>query len=411
MKCRHCSGEVSLQMIDLGFAPPSNAYLTEEDLSKPEMYLPLRVKVCEQCWLAQTEDFAERESLFTSAYAYFSSTSTSWVKHAKDYFDMISTQLALGKGSFVVEIASNDGYLLKNFVEAEIPCLGVEPTRETALHAEARGVPTIQEFFGTSLAKKLGKTHPKADLIIGNNVFAHVPDINDFTLGIKKLLAPGGTVTLEFPHLMNLISECQFDTIYHEHYSYLSLKTVMRILTSVGLRVFHVEELSTHGGSLRVYGRHENDPRHDDNSVSQMISKEEAFGLEIPDTYKNFEKKAIEIRNDFVEFLIGKQRLGQLVVAYGAAAKGNTLLNYSGVKKDLLPIVFDAAPSKQGKFLPGTHIPVLHPDQLEDLNPTAVLVLPWNLAREIMEDLAELVTRGTEFFVVVPRMAQLVRYI
>lgn len=406
MKCRHCSSEVSLQMIDLGFAPPSNAYLIEEDLSKPEMYLPLRVKVCEECWLVQTEDFAGRDTLFTSTYAYFSSTSTSWVKHAKDFFEMIKTELSLGADNFVVELASNDGYLLRNFVEAQIPCLGIEPTQETAFEGETNGVPTIQEFFGADLAEKLDATHPKADLIIGNNVFAHVPDINDFTVGIKRLLAPNGTVTLEFPHLRTLISECQFDTIYHEHYSYLSLKTVRRIFKNAGLRVFHVEELSTHGGSLRVYGCHENDSRRDLDSVSQMISSEDEFGLEKPDTYKNFEKKAIEIRNDFVEFLIQKQRLGQLVVAYGAAAKGNTLLNYAGVKKDLLPMVFDAASSKQGKFLPGSHIPIKGPELLETIHPGAIVVLPWNLAIEISDLLKERLQKEPEMWVAIPEIAR-----
>lgn len=407
MKCRHCNSQLLLQMIDLGFSPPSNAYLTEEGLNTPEVHLPLRVNVCETCWLVQTEDFAEYDSLFTSTYAYFSSTSTSWLKHARDYCDMISTNLALGKDSFVVELASNDGYLLKNFVEADIPCVGIEPTRETALHAEAKGVPTIQEFFGTDLAKSLEATHPKADLIIGNNVYAHVPDINDFTLGIKHLLAPTGTVTLEFPHLLNLISECQFDTIYHEHYSYLSLKTVMRIFRSVGLRIFRVEELSTHGGSLRVFGCHEDDPRQDTNSGPQIIAKEEAFGLESPHTYRNFQKKAIEIRNDFVEFLIERQRLGQSVVAYGAAAKGNTLLNYAGANRDLLPVVFDAAPSKQNKFLPGTHIPVRHPENLTELNPDAVVILPWNLADEISGLVRQMLNNEPELWIAVPKLNQL----
>ena len=404
MKCRHCGDQLALQMIDLGFAPPSNAYLTEDELDQPERYLPLRVKVCESCWLVQTEDFAERDLLFTSNYAYFSSTSTSWVNHSRAYFEMITAELSLGANDFVVELASNDGYLLKNFVEANIPCLGIEPTQETALHAETQGVPTIQEFFGTELAKKLETSHPKADLIIGNNVYAHVPDINDFTSGLKHLLAPTGTVTLEFPHLLKLISECQFDTIYHEHYSYLSLKTVMRIFQAAGLRIFHVEELSTHGGSLRIFGCHGNDPRQDRDSVSQMISQEDAFGLEEPNAYQLFERKAIQIRNEFIEFLIQKQRLGHVVVAYGAAAKGNTLLNYAGVKKDLLPMVFDAASSKQEKFLPGTHIPVRHPNHLRSLNPDAVVILPWNLAGEITELLAEIMVTQPELWIAAPKL-------
>lgn len=396
-------------MINLGFAPPSNAYLTEEDLNKPELHLPLRVNVCETCWLAQTQDFAKRDLLFTSTYAYFSSTSTSWLKHAKDYFKMISVELSLGKDDFVVELASNDGYLLRNFVKAKVPCLGIEPTQETALHAEANGVPTVQEFFGIDLAKRLEKRYSKADLIIGNNVYAHVPDINDFTLGIKRLLAVGGTVTLEFPHLLNLVSECQFDTIYHEHYSYLSLKAVIRIFTSVGLRVFRAEKLLTHGGSLRVFGCHADDLRDSEDSVSHIIAEEDAFGLEKPGTYGDFETKATVARNAFREFLIEKKRLGQLVVAYGAAAKGNTLLNYAGIGEDLLPFVFDAAPSKQDKFLPGTHLPVRKPDDLRLLDPKVIVILPWNLADEISEVLEETVQGDTEFYVALPRLTRLIR--
>jgi hypothetical protein len=407
VKCRHCKTEVSLQMVDLGFAPPSNAYLTEADLNKPQLYLPLRVKACEKCWLVQTEDFAQRDLLFTSNYAYFSSTSSSWVEHAKDYFEIITSELSLGSDSFVVELASNDGYLLKNFVEAEIPCLGIEPTRETALHAESNGVPTIQEFFGMDLATKLGKTYPKANLLIGNNVYAHVPDINDFTRGIKQLLAPSGTVTLEFPHLQNLILDCQFDTIYHEHYSYFSLKTVTRIFQSFGLRIFRVERLPTHGGSLRVFGCHSNDARHTEDSVAEIIAGEDASGLENPNTYGDFQKRAIEIRNDFIEFLIAKQRSGQVVVAYGAAAKGNTLLNYAGIEKDLLPMVFDAAPSKQNKFLPGTQIPVMDPLLLKDLEPDAIVVLPWNLIGEVREVLRGTFRKEPEVWVPVPHLTRL----
>ena len=403
MRCRHCSSDVSLQMIDLGFAPPSNAYLTDEDLSKPELYLPLRVKVCEKCWLVQTEDFAQRHLLFTSNYAYFSSTSESWVRHARQYCEEITAELSLGPGSFVVELASNDGYLLRNFVEHGVPCLGIEPTTETALHAQTTGVPTLQEFFGQNLATKLESEYPKADLIIGNNVYAHVPDINDFTRGVKRLLSRSGTVTLEFPHLLNLMAECQFDTIYHEHFSYLSLKTVKRIFEYAGLRVFRVEKLSTHGGSLRLYGCHTEDPRKTENNVSQTVREEEAFGLETPETYREFERRAIEIRNSFVEFLIEQQRLGKLVVGYGAAAKGNTLLNYSGIKKDLLPVVFDAAPSKQNKFLPGSHIPVQDPRLLKQLRPHAVLVLPWNLATEVHGVLQGIMENDAEVWVALPQ--------
>ena len=407
MRCRHCSAEVSLQMIDLGFAPPSNAYLTESDLYRPEMYLPLRVKVCEECWLVQTEDFAQRDALFTSDYAYLSSTSTSWMKQARNYFEMITTELSLGVNSFVVELASNDGYLLKNFVDGGIPCLGIEPTKEPARLAESEGVTTVQEFFGTDLSREIASDYPKADLIIANNVYAHVPDINDFTLGIKNLLAPSGTVTLEFPHLLNLVLDCQFDTIYHEHYSYLSLKAVIRIFDAFGLRVFRVEKLPSHGGSLRVFGCHASDPKPAEASVFRIIAEEDAFGLETPRTYEDFQKRAIEIRNDFVGFLIEKQRSGQTVVAYGAAAKGNTLLNFAGVQKDLLPMVFDAASSKQGKFLPGNHVPVKSPQLMRATNPDVVMILPWNLESELRGVVAGILTETPEFWVALPRLRRL----
>lgn len=407
MKCRHCSNNVTLQMIDLGFAPPSNSYLGPEDLNSPEMSLPLRVKVCEECWLVQTEDFARRDLLFSPSYAYFSSTSTSWVKHARDYFEMVVAELLIGADSFVVELASNDGYLLKNFVEGGIPCLGVEPAEEAALQAKAAGIPTVVEFFGAELARKLDSTHSKADLIIGNNVYAHVPDINDFTLGIKHLLAPSGTVTLEFPHLLKLMSECQFDTIYHEHYSYLSLKAAARIFASAGLKIFRVEKLSTHGGSLRIFGCHTEDSRAVEQSVHSTISEEDAFQLEHRETYEDFEARAVGIRNRFVSFLIENQQLGKVVVAYGAAAKANTLLNYAGIKPDLLPLVVDAAPSKQDKFLPGTHIPVKTPEVLKTIRPDRVIILPWNLAGEITELLKTILANETELWVVTPELAQL----
>lgn len=400
---------VSLQMVDLGFAPPSNAYLSEESLNEPEVYLPLRVKVCTSCWLVQTEDFVERDSLFRPDYAYFSGASQSWNVHARTYFEMISAELCLGPDSFVVELASNDGYLLKHFVEAGIPSLGVEPTLEVALQAESLGVRTLREFFGLELAERVSEDHGKADLIIANNVYAHVPDINDFTRGIKELLAPNGTVTLEFPHLLRLISDCQFDTIYHEHYSYLGLGTVIRIFRSAGLRVLRVEKLDTHGGSLRVYGCHPEDPRDSDESISLLVDEEEAFGLEATSTYESFEKRAIKLRNDFTKFLIERHERGQVVVGYGAAAKGNTLLNFAGLKKDLLPVVFDAAPSKQGKFLPGTHIAIQEPSRIEAVGPDVVLVLAWNLAHEIVGVLESLITPDAEIWVALPELKRLPR--
>jgi hypothetical protein len=407
MNCRHCATPLRHNLLDLGFAPPSNAYLTTDDLSKPEKYYPLRVKVCDSCWLVQTEDFAQAHELFDANYAYFSSTSSSWVKHARDYSDHVIERFNLGSNSQVVEIASNDGYLLRNFVSAGIPCLGIEPTTSTAKAAEVQGIPVLREFFGGALAHKLRDQGIRADLIIGNNVYAHVPDINDFTRGLKAALKPNGTITLEFPHLMRLIEQAQFDTVYHEHFSYLSLQTVSRIFTVAGLRVWDVEELPTHGGSLRVYGCHQDDPRLTQATVSSMLQSEIQHGLQDLATYLRFKPRAEKIKNDLLSFLLEQKRSGKKVVAYGAAAKGNTLLNYAGVKADLVEFVCDAAHAKQGKYMPGSHIPILHP--IEMLNRTFdwVLILPWNIAREVVQQNAVLKTKGVGFVTAVPELAVL----
>jgi hypothetical protein len=336
MKCRHCSSELTHTFLDLGFAPPSNAYLTKDDLTKSEKYYPLKVMVCNQCWLVQTEDYAQADELFDSEYAYFSSTSTGWLKHAREYAEKMTEALGLNEKSLVIEVASNDGYLLKNFVEKKIPCLGIEPTASTAKVAEALGIPVLREFFGEQLGKRLLQEGRQADLIAGNNVYAHVPDINDFTLGLKAALKPNGTITLEFPHLMRLVEFNQFDTIYHEHFSYLSLYTVARIFKAAGLRVWNVEELPTHGGSLRIYGCHESDDRQTLPAVNAILEKEKERGLQDLTIYEAFQNNANAIKNDFLEFLIMQKKLGKKIAAYGAAAKGNTLLNYGGVKPDLL---------------------------------------------------------------------------
>jgi SAM-dependent methyltransferase len=383
MKCRHCNNFLKKTFLDLGYAPPSNSYLNKKDLSKPEIYYPLKIRVCNKCWLVQTEDYAKAETFFTPDYAYFSSISSSWLLHAKKYSDKIIKELNLNKKSYVVEIASNDGYLLKNFIKKKIPCLGIEPTKSTADVAQKLKIPVIRKFFTESLGNKIVRDGKKADLIIGNNVFAHVPDINDFTKGIKVLLKQGGIVTLEFPHLMRLIEKRQFDTIYHEHFSYLSLNTISNIFSTFGLRIWKVEELSTHGGSLRVYGCHENDGRQICLSVNKILKEEVNKGLLKLKTYINFQKKIEQIKDNFLSFLIKQKRLGKKIVAYGAAAKGNTLLNFSGVKPDLLPFVFDAAKSKQGKFLPGSHIPILPPKELTKIKPDFLLILPWNIINEI----------------------------
>lgn len=383
MNCRHCKTELTQTFLDLGFSPPSNAYLGKVDLFKPEYYYPLNIKVCDQCWLVQTEDYAQANDLFRSDYAYFSSTSSGWLLHAKNYVQKIISDLKLNSDSFIIEVASNDGYLLKNFLKAGIPCLGIEPTDSTAAAAEKIGVPVLREFFCDALAQSLASDGKQADLIIGNNVFAHVPDINDFTQGLKSALKKGGTITLEFPHLMRLIDNIQFDTVYHEHYSYLSIQTVIKIFQSAGLRVFRVEELTTHGGSLRIYGCHDNDNRSEHPSVLKILSLEKLHGLNKLCTYLNFQPKANKIKNDFINFLIEKKRAGKKICGYGAAAKGSTLLNYAGIKPDLLPFVADAAKSKHGKFMPGSHIPIHDPVDVNWHELDYVLILPWNIADEV----------------------------
>lgn len=404
MKCRHCKAVLEHTFLDLGFAPPSNAYLTEDDLTKLEKFYPLKIKVCNQCWLVQTEDCTKADELFSADYAYFSSTSIGWLTHAANYAERMSRRFQLSKHSLVIEVASNDGYLLKNFVEADIPCLGIEPTASTAAAAEQLGIPVIREFFGEQLGKQLAATGKQADLIIGNNVYAHVPDINDFTLGLKTTLKPGGTITLEFPHMMRLLEYTQFDTVYHEHFSYLSLFTVERIFKAAGLRVWDVDELPTHGGSLRIYGCHVEDPRAQSQSVSAMVSEEGQRGLRTLPTYENFQAKANRVKDNLLAFLIEQKRSGKTVAGYGAAAKGNTLLNYAGVKPDLLPFVCDAAPSKQGKFMPGSHIPILPPHVLLEYCPDYLLILPWNLASEVKLQNANLLKLGTKVVTAVPNL-------
>lgn len=404
MKCRHCGNLLQHSFIDLGFAPPSNAYLSAEDLSRPEVHYPLRVQVCDQCWLVQTEDYADAEELFSPDYAYFSSTSTSWLDHAARYSQMITGRLGLGPESLVIEVACNDGYLLKNFLAAGIDCLGVEPTASTATVAEALGIPVIREFFGEAFALRLVEQGRQADLIAGNNVYAHVPDINDFTAGLAAALKPEGTITLEFPHLLPLIEHTQFDTIYHEHFSYLSLTAVTSIFAAAGLRVYDVEELPTHGGSLRVYGCHDDAPIATTDNVGGLIDRELQFGLTRLDTYTGFQARADRVKTDFLAFLIEQKKAGRQIAAYGAAAKGNTLMNYAGVRADLLPYVCDAAVAKQGKYMPGSHIPIRSPQALRVEAPDVILILPWNIADEVRDQLAELAGAGTTFVTAVPEL-------
>lgn len=404
MNCRHCGNVLQHTFINLGFAPPSNAYLSEEDLASPEKYLPLKVKICDNCWLVQTEDYADVKSLFTAKYSYFSSTSSSWLLHAKRYTKKIIEDLNLNSSSHVIEVACNDGYLLKNFVKAGIPCLGIEPTDSTADAAEKLNIPVLRKFFTESLGKKLFSEGRQADLIIGNNVYAHVPRINDFTKGLKKTLKPDGVITLEFPHLMRLIELKQFDTIYHEHFSYLSLFTVRKIFSKIGLRIFRVEELNTHGGSLRIYGCHYNNSRKTECSVDELLKKESKQGLQKLETYLSFQSCADVIKDDFISFLIQKKRNGKKVVAYGAAAKGNTLLNYAGVKPDLLSFVSDAQKVKQNLYLPGSHIPILSPDHLRDIKPDYVVIFPWNIAEEVIQQNKFIREHGGKFVTAIPNL-------
>ncbi len=404
MNCRHCKSKLEHVFLDLGVAPPSNAYLNEEELAQPEKVFPLKLFVCHNCWLVQTEDYSERHELFTKEYAYFSSVSSSWLEHSSRYTQMITDRLKLNKESFVIEVASNDGYLLKNFVAEGIPCLGIEPTDSTAEAAEKIGVPVMREFFGEDFAKKLVQDGKAADLIIGNNVYAHVPDINDFTKGLQTALKPGGTITLEFPHLMNLIKYKQFDTVYHEHYSYLSIYTVDKIFREAGLKVYDVEELPTHGGSLRIYGCHIDDAKEISANVTDLKQEEKDFGLQDLEIYLNFQKKADAVTQNLLRFLKEQKLEGKTIGAYGAAAKGNTLLNYANVKSDLISFVCDAAPSKQGKYMPGSHIPILHPSLLSKYKPDWVLILPWNLEKEIVKQQSQVKDWNGKFLVSLPEL-------
>jgi len=402
LNCRHCGEPLTIPFLDLGFAPPSNAYLKHADLTRVEHYYPLKLLVCDTCWLVQTDDYAARETLFDSDYAYFSSTSEQWLAHARRYTSSIVEELGLGANSFVIEVASNDGYLLRNFVSAQIPCLGIEPTASTAARAEELGIPVLREFFGVELARSLADKGQLADLVIGNNVFAHVPDVNDFAAGLKTVLKASGTITLEFPHLVSLLGETQFDTVYHEHFSYFSLHAVERIFGTAGLRVCRVEQLPTHGGSLRVYGCHADDPRADDASVERIRLLEVERGTTRRETYQGFQSRVDEAKNGLLKFLLECKDKGLAVAAYGAAAKGNTFLNYAGVKPDLLPYVCDAAPSKQGKYMPGSHIPIVSPAALEEARPDIVLILPWNIADEVIAQQAPVLGAAVRFAVAIP---------
>jgi len=402
MLCRHCDSILELDLIDLGSAPLSNGYLTKEQLSQGEINYPLRVKVCESCYLVQTLDFVTSTDVFTSNYHYFSSTSTTWVSHALNFTEQITKDLGLNSDSLVIEIASNDGYLLQHFNKLGIPNFGIEPTKSTTETAREKGVKTLEEFFSLELARNLASQGDYADLIIGNNVYAHVPDINDFTRGMKEVLKPNGTIVLEFPHLLQMMKENLFDTIYHEHFSYLSLNVVTNIFKAAGLKVWDVEKISTHGGSLRVYGCHLNSEITETNRVNDLVNEEIIAGLLNPKAYARFQDESIRIKNNLQKLLIAKYEEGKKIVAYGAAAKGNTLLNFAGVKKDLIAYVVDASIAKQGLYLPGSHIPVYSPTRLAERDFESILILPWNLSSEITKVIRQQYKIDTNIFTAVP---------
>jgi SAM-dependent methyltransferase len=405
LNCRFCNAPVKLSLIDLGSAPPSNAYVPREGLAKPEKWFPLKVLVCENCWLVQTGEFSESMSLFDAEYAYFSGFSTSWLAHAQKYVNDVIARFGLNERSNVLEIAANDGYLLQYVMAKGIPCTGIEPTASTAAAARAKGIPIIEEFFGLALGEQLASQGRQADLVVANNVLAHVPGLRDFVAGIAAVLSARGVATFEFPHLAKLIAETQFDTIYHEHFSYLSLTTVNRILAESGLTVFDVEELPTHGGSLRVYAQRTGVGAHPGRaSVEGLLQCERSAGISTAKYYTGFQAKADKIKNDLLEFLLRAKKEGETVAAYGAAAKGNTLFNYAGIRPDLVSFVVDKNPAKQGKFLPGSRIPIVDEARLSEAKPDYVVILPWNLRSEIIGQLDYVKDWGGRFVTAIPQL-------
>lgn len=405
MNCRHCQAELTQTFVDLATAPPSNAYLAEAQLARPELHFPLRVMVCSECRLVQTEDFAGREDLFANDYAYFSSFSDSWLQHSARYVDEMVARFGLSAESHVVEVAANDGYLLQFVKQAGIPCLGIEPTASTADAARARGIEVVEEFFGEALGARLQREGRGADLTAANNVLAHVPDINDFVRGFACLLKADGVATFEFPHLVRLVEQAQFDTVYHEHFSYLSLTVVDRIFAANGLTVFDVEPIPTHGGSLRVFAqRADSGTRTTSERVAALRDEERRLGIDGPDYYDGLQPRADRVKDDLLAFLIEAKRDGRTIGAYGAAAKGNTLLNYAGVKPDLLPFVVDRNPAKRGKFTPGSRIPIVDETRLKEERPDYVLILPWNIKDEVVDQLAYVREWGGRFVIAVPEL-------
>lgn len=404
MNCRFCNEPLQNKFADLINCPPSNSFLTAEQLNEPETYYPLTIYACSKCYLVQVDEYKKATDIFNAEYVYFASYSTSWVEHAKLYVEDMIERFGYNGDSYVIEIASNDGYLLQHFKERGVPVLGIEPTQNTANVAILKGIPTITEYFGSEFADKLSSR--KGDLLIGNNVLAHVPDIHDFVQGLKLALNEKGVVTMEFPHLLRLVEDCQFDTIYHEHYSYLSFTTVQKVFEAHGMEMFDVQEMHTHGGSLRIFAKHKNDStKKVTPNVAAMLEKEKAVGITTTEYYNNFQPRIDQIKYALLTFLIDQRRAGKKVIGYGAAAKGNTMLNYAGVKgNDLVQFVIDAAPSKQGKYLPGSHIPVYTEEKIREYKPDFIIILPWNLKEEIMEQLSYVSEWDCKFVVFIPSL-------
>jgi 2-polyprenyl-3-methyl-5-hydroxy-6-metoxy-1,4-benzoquinol methylase len=405
MQCRFCKQELTDVFIDLVNSPASNSFLATGQLNEPELFYPLKVFTCSNCLLVQIDEYKKSDAIFNSEYLYFSSFSTSWLEHSRRYTEYMVERFGFNRESLIMEIASNDGYLLQYFLRQGIPVLGIEPTVNTAQVAIEKGIETVTDFFGVRLARQLAAQGRKADLLLGNNVLAHVPDIVDFVAGMKVILKEEGIITMEFPHLMQLVDNNQFDTIYHEHFSYLSFHTVQRIFESQGLVLFDVEEIPTHGGSLRIYARHgENVDRAVSPKVAGLLLKESAAGMTTLAYYDHFQQKALKVKLELTDFLIRQRQAGKKVAAYGAAAKGNTLLNYCGIKSDLVEFVVDANPHKQGKWLPASHIPVVNQERLRQQRPEYVLVLPWNLQDEIVRQLDYIREWGGKFVIPIPHL-------
>lgn len=402
--CRFCAAPLEHTLVDLGMSPLCESYLTREQLNQMEPFYPLHVYVCDRCWLAQLEEYVKPEAIFTE-YAYFSSYAESWLRHAKDYTDLMVARFGVNQSSHVVELASNDGYLLQYFVQKGVPVLGVEPAANVAKAAVERGVPTMVRFFGQELAGELSGAGKQADLLIGNNVLAQVPDLNDFVKGMKILLKPAGIITMEFPHLVRLIEENQFDTIYHEHFSYFSLLAVQGIFAAHGMKIFDVEQLATHGGSLRIYACHaDNAARRVESRVEVLKADEVARGLTSLGYYFSFGEKVKETKRKLLEFLIGAKRAGKSVCGYGAPGKGNTLLNYCGIRTDFVDYTVDRNPYKHGRYTPGTHIPIYPPEKIRETRPDYLFILPWNFKDEIMNQMAFIREWGGKFVVPIPEV-------